>query len=276
MRVESYKFLIWFILLIGVQNVFASAEKALEYAYRTEYDKAFSEIAKIPEEDSSACVIRGMALFSRFDDFGDTLDLINALSVLEKCKASNFWEPLRRYEVALVSDRKSNTFSFKGIIEARSAAQMFAERKDDDSKAFYAVYAYYAPFNKANLEDLKKGFEQSKTFSPIFGSSLIWIFDREKRYAEALDLTNKMLMRYPEHPVLLQTRAEMLFKTGKKEEAIELFKQSEQIYAQRAPNSIRYWCAVAHLAKMTGDSFWKDKLKSKEYRAIKRWMPDIK
>ncbi|MDR3000859.1 MAG: hypothetical protein LBU89_06300 [Fibromonadaceae bacterium] len=264
------------ILAIIAVQTFASVEKALEYAYKAEYSKALSEVAKIPEEDSSACVIRGMVLFSRFDDLGDTLDLNSALSILEKCKAGDFWEPLRRYEIALVNDRKSNTFNFKGIIGARSAAQIFATRSDIDSKAFYAIYTYYAPFNKSNLEDLRKGFDQSEMFSAAFGSALIWIFDREKKYAEALNLTNEMLKRYPEHPILLQTKAEMLFKTGKAEEAIELFKQSEQLYAQRAPNSIRYWCAVTHLAKMTGDSFWKEKLKSKEHRAIKRWMPDIK
>jgi len=243
---------------------------ALDYAYGTQYGKAFSEIA---EEDSSACVLKGIVLVMRFDDLGDTLDLSNALSILKNCKTTNFWEPMRRYKIGLINSLFGNTF--KSIAETRSAALIFEKREDIDSKAFYAIYAYYAPFVKFKQEDLKNGFERSNQFPFVFGNSLIWILYEEKKYAEALDVANALLKRYPAHPTLLQTKAEMLFYLGKAEEAITMFKESEQLYAKRAPNSIRYWCAVAHLAKMTGDAQWKEKLKSDEYKAIKRWMPKI-
>jgi tetratricopeptide (TPR) repeat protein len=261
----------------------AGAERVFEFVYKTEYGEAFGEILKISEEDSSACVLRGVAFVSRFDDLGDTLDLDSALSVLEKCKAAAFWEPLRRYEIGLVNSILGNTI--KGIRETRGAALIFAEREDLDSKAFYAIYGYYAealvnwlPFyesrREAYLADLKKGFEKSKMFSPIFGNSFIWILYEEKKYTEALNIANVMLARYPEHPVILQTKADMLFKLGQVQEAVSIYKQSETFYAKRAPGSIRYWCAVANLAKMTGDAVWKEKLQSREYKAIKRWMPD--
>ena len=243
---------------------------ALDYAYGGEYDKAFGEIA---EGDSSACVLKGIVLVTRFDDLGDTLDLSNALSVLNNCKTTNFWEPMRRYKIGLINSILGNTF--KSIAEARGAALMFEKRRDIDSKAFYAIYAYYAPFVKFKREDLKTGFEQSEQFSFVFGNSLIWILYEEKKYAEALGVANVLLKRYPGHPTLLQTKAEMLFYLGKTEEATAMFKESERLYAERSPGSIRYWCAVAHLAKITGDAMWKEKLKSHEYKAIKRWMPKI-
>ena len=242
----------------------------LDYAYGTEYDKAFSEIA---EDDSSACVLNGIVFVLRFDDLGDTLDLSRALSVLKNCKTTDFWEPMRRYKIGLINSILGNTF--RSIAETRGAALIFEKRKDIDSKAFYAVYAYYAPFVKFKREDLKTGFEQSEKFAFVFGNSLIWILYEEKKYAEALEIANVLLMRYPNHPTLLQTKAEMLFYLGKKGDAIAMFKESEQFYAKKSPNSIRYWCAVAHLAKITGDAMWKEKLKSKEYKAIKRWMPKI-
>ncbi|MCL2283601.1 MAG: hypothetical protein FWC26_09840 [Fibromonadales bacterium] len=244
---------------------------ALDYAYNAEYGSAFSEI---DEKDSSACVLRGIALVTRFDDTGDTLDLDSALSVLKNCKTTTFWEPMRRYKIGLVHSILGNTF--RSVMEARSAAVIFEKRTDIDSKAFYAIYAYYSPFSKFKQEDLKKGFEHSEMFSFVFGNSLVWILYEEKKYAEALDVANALLKRYPNHPTLLQTKAEMLFYNGKAKEAIAMFKESERYYAKRAPNSIRYWCAVAHLAKMTGDAVWKEKLKSAEYKAIKRWMPDIR
>jgi len=243
----------------------------LEYAYKAEYDKALSEIS---EEEPGACVLKGIVFTTRFDDLGDTLDLGRALSILKNCKTNDFWEPMRRYKIGLINSIFGNTL--RSIMDVRSAAQIFEKRTDKDSKAFYAIYAYYAPFAKFKQEDLKNGFEHSEMFSFVFGNSLIWILYDEKKYIEALDVANALLKRYPEHPTLLQTKAEMLFYLGKAEDAIAMFKESEQLYAKRAPNSVRYWCAVSHLAKMTGEALWKEKLKSNEYKAIKRWMPEIK
>jgi tetratricopeptide (TPR) repeat protein len=180
---------------------------------------------------------------------------------------------MRRYEIGLTNSILGNTI--RSILDVRSAALIFFFFSDYSSKAFYAIYAYYAPFTKFKLDDLKNGFEKSKMFSPIFGNSLIWILYEEKEYEQALAIADVLLKLYPEHPVILQTKADMLFKLGEVQKAISIYKQSEQIYAKRAPNSIRYWCAVANLAKMTDDAFWKEKLKSKEYQAIRRWMPDM-
>jgi len=261
------------ILLILVQTIFAGEAESiiLENIYRTNYNKAFSEISLMAKDDSRRCVLEGIAYVSRFDDLGDTLDLDSALSVLTKCKASDFWEPLRRYEISLVNSILGNTF--KSILEARSAALIFEKLGDLDSKAFYAIYTYYNPFTESKLEDLKKGVENSSLFSPVFGNSLIWMLYDGKKYAEALEIVNSILEKYPKHPVFMQTKADMLFKIGRVEEAVSIYKQSEALYAKRSPNSIRYWCAVANLAKMTKDDFWGKKLQSKEYQAIKRWMP---
>jgi len=265
--------LILIILGIPVQTVSAmSAEKILEHVYKTEYVQAFGEISNMAAEDSSACVLKGIAFVTRFDDLGDTLDLDSALSILRKCKTSGFWEPMRRYQVGLINSILGNTI--RSIVDVRGAAIVFAERSDIDSKAFYAIYAYYAPFTKFRQDDLKNGFEQSKMFSPVFGNSLIWILYEEKKYSSALNVANSLLERYPSHPVILQTRADMLFKLGRVQEAVSIYEQSEALYAKRAPNSIRYWCAVANLAKMTKDNKWREKLQSKEYKRIRHWMPE--
>jgi hypothetical protein len=189
------------ILAILVQTV--SANNILELAYKTEYEKALSEIQNLPKDDSSACVLKGIVLYSRFDDLGDTLDFHSALSVLENCKTNDFWEPYRLYNIGLIKE---------AIFIARRAALMFEKRDDIDSKAFYAIYSYYAPFVKFKQDDLKTGFENSKTFSPILANSLIWIFYDKKKYAEALSIADTILKRYPEHPIFLQTRADMLGK----------------------------------------------------------------
>jgi tetratricopeptide (TPR) repeat protein len=228
-------------------------------------------------------VLKGIAFVSRYDDLGDTLDLDSALFALEKCKARDLWEPLRRYEIGLINSILGNTI--KSIRETREAALIFAEKEDMNSKAFYAIYGYYAemltnwlPFVESKKEiylaNLKTGFEHSRLFSPVFGNTLIWMFYDNKKYNSALNVVNSLLMRYPNHPVILQTKADMLYRTGRTQEAISIYKQSETLYAKRAPNSIRYWCAVANLARMTDEPVWKQKLQSKEYQLIKRWMPE--
>ena len=272
--VSSFK--IWIILIIlgiGVQAVFAKdAESVLENIYKTNYNKAFSEISLMAKDDSSSCVLAGIAYVSRFDDLGDTLDLDSALFVLRNCKTDGFWESLRRYEISFVNSILGNTL--KSILEARNAALAFEKLGDLDSKAFYAIYTYYNPITQSKLEDLKNGFENSHLFSPLLGSAYMWILYDKKKYAEALEIANTLLKRYPRHPIILQNRADMLFKLGKVQEAVSIYKESEALYAKRAPGSIRYWCTVANLAKMTGDDFWKEKLKSVEYKRIMHWMPE--
>ena len=262
------------ILFIGVQAVFAGEPESivLENIYRTNYSRAFSEISSMAKDDSSKCVLKGIAYVSRFDDLGDTLDLDSALLVLKNCKTGGFWEPLRLYQISLVNSILGNTL--KSILEARNAALIFEKLGDLDSKAFYAVYSYYNPFTDSKLEDLKNGFDNSPLFSPIFGNTYMWILYDKKKYADALEIANTLLKRYPRHPIITQNRADMLFKLGKVQEAVSIYKESEALYAKRAPNSIRYWCAVANLAKMTGDDFWKEKLNSVEYKRIMHWMPE--
>jgi len=265
--------LILAILLIGGQTIFAtSAEIVLENIYKTNYRQAFSEISSMPKEDSTRCVLKGIAYVSRFDDLGDTLDLDSALLVLKNCKTSGFWESLRLFEISFVNSVLGNTL--KSILEARDAALSFEKLGDLDSKAFYAIYTHYNPFTGSKLEDLKNGFENSRLFSPLLGNTYAWVLHDKKKYAEALEVTNTLLRRYPNHPIVLQVRADMLFKLGRVQEAVAIYKESEALYAKRAPNSIRYWCAVANLAKMTDDDFWKEKLKSVEYRRIMHWMPE--
>ncbi len=276
---------LYVILVFFSLSFSANAEAILEYAYKAEYGKAFSEISNLPKEDPSICVLKGVVLFSRFDDLGDTLDLDSALSILKKCQTNSFWEPLRRFEIGFINHKLGN--NLKSFSDTKDAAKDLALRSDLDSKAFYAIYGYYIetltdwiPFVRSKrdsyLADLKTGFEKSKMYAPIFGTSLIWILYKEKKYDQALNLTNAMLERYPEHPVILQMKADMLFKLGKVQETIAIYKQSEKLYAKRAPNSIRYWCAVTHLAAKTGDAFWKEKLQSAEYNAIKHRMPKIR
>ena len=262
------------ILGIGVQTIFAGEAESivLENVYKTNYNKAFSEISLMSKDDSSKCVLKGIAYVSRFDDLGDTLDLDSALFALKNCKTGGFWEPLRLYEISLINSILGNTL--KSIFEARNAALIFEKLGDLESKAFYAVYAYYNPFTESNLEDLKNGFENSPLFSPIFGNTYMWIFYDKKKYAEALEIANALLKRYPRHPIILQNRADMLFKLGRVQEAASIYKESEALYAKRAPNSIRYWCAVANLAKITGADLWKEKLNSVEYKRIMHWMPE--
>jgi len=259
-------------ILVGVQVVFArDAETVLENIYKTDYGKAFSELSLMAKDDSSKCVLAGIAYVSRFDDLGDTLDLDSALFVLKNCKTGGFWDALRRYEISFVNSTLGNTL--KSILEARGAALIFEKLGDLDSKAFYAVYTYYNPITQTKLEDLKNGFENSPLFSPILGNTYMWILYDKKKYAEALEIANALLKHYPGHPILMQNRADMLFKLGKVQEAASIYKESEVLYAKRAPGSIRYWCTVANLAKMTKDDFWKEKLKSVEYKRIMHWMP---
>ncbi|GHV16640.1 hypothetical protein AGMMS49938_16830 [Fibrobacterales bacterium] len=259
-----------------------TADNILNKIWQPNYPAAFAEIAELPQTDSSACVLKGIAYSTRFDDLGDTLDLDSAYIALVKCKSSGFWESLRKYQIGFLHSLFGNTI--KSISETRSAAQEFSLRSDFESQAFFAIYNYYAetltnwlPFveskSETYLANIKNGFEKSSRFSPLFGTTLAWMLYDKKQYAEALEISEALLKHYPNQPVFLQLKADMLYKLERKEEAIAIYEQSEKDYKMRAPNSTRYWCAVANLAIMTGDKKWKEKLQSQEFKNIKHLMP---
>ena len=266
------------------------AERATARSMALDYDGALSLAKQVRAKDAGAgCVLENVVLVSRYDDLGDTLSLQRAGANLEKCTASGLWEALRKFEIGYVQNETGH--SVKGAMTTRSAAKLFEESPELEARAFFAIYAYYVdnsfswvPFKSDRraeyLAVLDSASSASKRFWPLFLTSLVWMYYDKGDFNAGLKLSLRGLAKAPDHPVLLQIKADMLYKLRRYKEAAVIYEKSAADYLKRTGKSIRYWCAVMNLVRIyadKGDSqkaeSWRKELSDPEFAKWRRWMP---
>ncbi|MBR6379772.1 MAG: hypothetical protein IKS02_07415 [Fibrobacter sp.] len=255
-----------------------------------DYKTALNTAQAIKAKDEGVgCVIESIVQVSMYDDLGDTAALFKASESLDKCKALGLWQGLQMFELGFVQSETGH--SFKGAMKTRSAAKLFEDSKELDPQAFYAIYAYYVdqsfswlPFKSDNrshyLSVLDSASKVSKRFWPLFLTPLIWMYYDKEDFKKGLDLSERGLRKSPNHPVLLQIKADMLYRLKRYDEAAKIYEQSAESYLKRTGKSIRYWCSALNLIRIYNDKgdqkaaqAWREKLKDPAYKALEKWMP---
>ena len=265
-------------------------EMATAQTMALDYKAALNTAHTLKAKDEGVgCVVESIVRVSMYDDLGDTTALYKANESLEKCKAQGLWQGLQMFELGFVQSETGH--SFKGAMKTRSAAKLFEDSKELDPQAFYAIYAYYVdqsfswlPFKSDNrshyLSVLDSASKVSKRFWPLFLTPLVWMYYDKEDFKKGLDLSERGLRKSPNHPVLLQIKADMLYRLKRYEEAAKIYEQSAESYLKRTGKSIRYWCSVLNLIRIENDKgdqkaaqAWREKLKDPAYKALEKWMP---
>lgn len=265
-------------------------EMATAQTMALDYKAALNTAQALKAKDEGVgCVIESIVRVSMYDDLGDTTALYKANESLEKCKAQGLWQGLQMFELGFVQSETGH--SFKGAMKTRSAAKLFEDSKELDPQAFYAIYAYYVdqsfswlPFKSDNrshyLSVLDSASKVSKRFWPLFLTPLVWMYYDKEDFKKGLDLSERGLRKSPNHPVLLQIKADMLYRLKRYDEAAKIYEQSAESYLKRTGKSIRYWCSVLNLIRIENDKgdqkaaqAWREKLKDPAYKALEKWMP---
>ena len=266
------------------------AEQVTEKSMALDYDGAASLAKKVREKNEGVgCVLENIVRVSRYDDLGDTLSLQSAGTNLEKCASTGLWEALRKFELGYVQSETGH--SVKGAMTTRSAAKLFEESPEQEARAFYAIYAYYidksfswVPFKSDRraeyLAVLDSSATHSKRFWPLYLTSLVWMHYDKGDFNAGLKLALRGLSKAPNHPVLLQVKADMLYRLKRYKEAGTIYEKSAADYLKRTGKSIRYWCAVLNLVRIYADQGdkakmqeWRDKLSDNTFKQMKKWMP---
>ncbi len=265
-------------------------EKATAQTMALDYKAALNTAQALKAKNEGVgCVIESIVRVSMYDDLGDTTALYKANESLEKCKAQGLWQGLQMFELGFVQSETGH--SIKGAMKTRSAAKLFEDSKELDPQAFYAIYAYYVdqsfswlPFKSDNrshyLSVLDSASQVSKRFWPLFLTPLVWMYYDKEDFKKGLDLSERGLRKSPNHPVLLQIKADMLYRLKRYDEAAKIYEQSAESYLKRTGKSIRYWCSVLNLIRIENDKgdqkaaqAWREKLKDSAYKALEKWMP---
>ncbi|MCQ2101192.1 hypothetical protein SAMN05720766_12910 [Fibrobacter sp. UWH9] len=265
-------------------------EKATEATMALRYNDALKYAKELRAENKGlGCILEGVVRISIYDDKGDTASLHHAGRSLEKCEASGLWDALRRFEIGYVQGETGH--SVKGAMTTRSAAKAFEDSKELEARAFFAIYAYYidksfswVPFKSDNraeyLSVLDSASKVSGRFWPLFLTPLVWMHYDKEDYATGLKLAERGLARAPGNPVMLQIKADMLYRLKRYDEAARIYEESAAAYLERTGASIRYWCSVLNLIRIHNDAGrkekaaeWRAKLDNPKYRALEKWMP---
>ena len=268
----------------------ALAEQVTQKTMQLKYADAFNVARKLRlENDGVGCIFQNIIRVSMYDDKGDTTSLKVAAKNLESCKAEGLWEALRDFEIGYVLTETGH--SVKGAMQTRSAAKSFEDAPDFESKAFFAIYAYYVdnslgwlPFKSDNREAYLKTLDEaslkSERFWPLFLTPLIWMHYDRKDYEKGLSLAERGLKKAPNHPVMLQIKADMLYRLKRYGEAAAIYEKSAADYLERTGKSIRYWCSILNLVRIYHDAGNKakadeqrKKLDDPEYKKMQKWMP---
>ena len=265
-------------------------EKATGETMALNYKAALNTAQTLKAKNEGVgCVIESIVRISMYDDLGDTAALFKAGEILEKCKAQGLWQGLQMFELGFVQSETGH--SIKGAMKTRSAAKMFEDSKELDPQAFYAIYAYYVdqsfswlPFKSDNrshyLTVLDSASKVSKRFWPLFLTPLVWMYYDKEDFKKGLELSERGLRKSPNHPVLLQIKADMLYRLKRYDEAAKIYEQSAESYLKRTGKSIRYWCSVLNLIRIENDkgnkekaAQWRKLLDDPEFDKQERWMP---
>ena len=269
----------------------ALAEQITQKTMELDYVEAFNLARKLRlENDGVGCLFQNIIRVSLYDDKGDTASLKSAEKNLESCKTEGLWDALRNYEIGYVLLETGH--EVKGAMQTRSAAKLFEESSELEAQAFYAVYAYFVdnslgwlPFKSDNreayLKTLKEASLKSKRFWPLFLTPLIWIYYDRKEFQKGLELAELGLKKAPNHPIMFQIKADMLYRLNRYDEAAAAYEKSAADYLARTGKSVRYWCSVLNLIRIYHDagnetmaSEQRKKLNDPEYEKLKKWMPE--
>ena len=205
------------------------------------YGDAMEAAKKLRSENEGAgCVLENIVRISVYDDKGDTTALQKAGQLLEKCKTEGLWDALKSFS--------------------------WVPFKSDNRELYLAT--------------LDSASKKSERFWPLFLTPLIWMHYDKEDFSTGLSLADRGLSRAPNHPVMLQIKADMLYRLKRYDEAARIYEKSAADYLKRTGESIRYWCSVLNLVRIYHDAGkkekaaeWRAKLDSPKYRALKGWMP---
>ena len=202
-------------------------------------DSAFS--AGLPAGSPAQAYFRGLNLFYRFNDLGDTASLFRAESLWTAAadrgsRNAGSRNPADSGNLALYRGLSTLQLSYvasltrRGTLSARlglrAAGQLKPCRGTAEADAALALFDYYKatllkgvdwlPFVKADAEGplrrLEASVPRSRYLRDILQPSLLWLYYDTGRYDQGLALIDTFLVRHPGNRIYRQMRADFLFR----------------------------------------------------------------
>lgn len=257
--------------------------------------------AKTPE----GRILVAVAGLSRFADLHDPAALERARSALSDAleRLDGRTAPRERFLLSLVYSQDSYLASLEGrnltsAYSGRKAANLCQALQSEgfdtpDLKGIVGGYMFWkaqslGPLRFAMGGDTRDmGLEWTRSaaaslspFQEAYRTSLMWIYFERKEYAQGLAMARTGLAFCPGNRLYRQAEGDMLFRLGRFQEALEVYRSSWREYVGLETIPANRLAAAGNLARIHiqlghADSAkaWLDTLDADRYKTAKKWLP---
>jgi tetratricopeptide (TPR) repeat protein len=289
--------------LLGTRNirVFEEASRLSLSGHHAEALRfASSWERRASQEGQLLCAGVDLAAFS---DLHDPARLESARASLDKLsKLARGHDPHSRLILALARSQQSYLASLEGrnissALWGRSAASVAQELLDrgvesPELKGVLGGYLFWKSQSLGSLGRALGGDERTRglawtiqsaasesPFRDAFRTSLLWIRFERGEYPEALRVARCARAEWPKNRLYRQAEGDVLFRMGRFQEALEVYRESFREYAGLETVPVNRLAAAGNLARIHAalgrtDSAcaWLDTLDSPRYRFARRWL----
>ncbi len=250
-------------------------------------------------------VLQGVTGLSRFSDLHDPASLERARAALDIAveKLDGKATPRERFALAMALSQQSFLASAEGrdlsaAMTGRKAALLCQELMDQghDTPDLRGILGSYFFWKAQSLGALRfafggdtraKGLEWTRQaavsdspFREAYRISLMWIRFERKEFALGLALAREGMAAYPGNRLYRQAEGDMLFRLGRRQEALDVYRTSWAEYAGVESIPANRLAAAGNLARIhhsmgrvDSARAWLDTLDAKRYAHVKKWLP---
>lgn len=241
---------------------------------------------------------------SRFEDLHDPQTLRTVKAQLESAigkldddtPRERFWLALALVQKSVVAGKLGENLS--AAWSGRKAAALCQKLRDQgyqspDIDGILGGYLFWKAQSLGAARHLFGGDTRTrgialtesaaKSQSPLrdaYRSSLAWMRFEQGRYAEGLAICRTALEEFPENRIWRQAEGDMLFRLGRREEALSVYRRSWNEYAGVETIPVNRLSAAGnlgriHLAMGNDDSarHWIQVFDDPRYRTARPWLP---
>lgn len=276
--------------------------------YRSDYGAADSALRALPSGSASLAYFRGLVLFNRFNDLGDTASLFRAAALWQEVvdrapdSAANsaLYSGLSELQLSYVASLTGHPLR-AAALGRKANARLRPLRGFAEADAALALYDYYKaalfkgvswlPFVKADVDGplhrLEKAVPKSRYLGKVLQTSLLWLYYDDGAYDKGLALMEPFLAQFPGNRLGRQIAADFHFRKkdfGSARDLQEKLKAEYESLGASHANAgelpIGYLSAVGNLVKVyaaLGQADLREKYlavwSSSEYRDVMPWLP---
>jgi tetratricopeptide (TPR) repeat protein len=253
----------------GTEEIFRASARLCEAG---QYTGAAKTAQQLPTDERD--LLLTVVALSRFEDLHEPAQLqlsrtrIEAMleRLQEDTPPQQFLKVLALVQASVIYAKTGD--NFKAAMRSRKAAAMCQKLQDDgyhspDLDGILGGYLFWKAQSLGMARSLLGGDTRTRgirltesaansasPFRDAYRTSLVWIRFEQGKYGEALGICQKALGEMPNHHLWLQAKGDMLFRLGRLDEALDVYRKSHTDLAGVETLPVNLMSAAGNLGRI--------------------------